>query len=492
MCCEQVVLKPLELADVQQFIRDTIGGSAEDALRLAEIMHSRTLGNSLYLTQLFHFLHDTELISFDYSIGRWVWDEQHIRAKAVTDGVLDLLNRRLSGLPSKTRHTLSVAACLGGTFDAETLASATGHSDIISDLSVCVRSDLIIALGNNDMVASAPQEPPEKLFRFLHDRIQQAAFDLVEDQSKKLFRLEIGRRLMSRLTPLEKSRPQIDVLNNLNYAWQLIDDREERKDVAQLNLIAGSKARATLAYNDALTYLSTGIKLLDKEAWAETNETAFELHVNALECEYLTGAFGRADELFTLLLDKAESNLARAKVYLTKILLDTSKARYEDAIHTGIRALRLFGIRYRRNPGLQHIALELLIAHVRMRGRRPRDLLHARTLTEPEGVAALKILVALFPTAYFLSPNLLMFSALKVVNYSLRRGISHLSATGFVLYGLVLAARLGKFQLGYEFGQFAVELAESGRDPAVTCKALVIFAEFIKYWRDSLDESFPS
>lgn len=390
-----VVLKPLELANVVQFVRDTIGGSAADTLRLGEILHSRTQGNPLYLTQLFHFLHDTELISFDYSTGRWVWDEQSIRAKAVTDNVLDLLHRRLSSLPSKTRHVLGVAACLGSTFDAETLASAIGQSDVISDLAVCIRSDLIIALGDGDAPVPASQGPPERRFRFLHDRIQQAAFNLVEDVAKKPFRLEIGRRLLSRLTPLEKDRPQIDVLNNLNYAWQLIGDREERKEVARLNLIAGSKARETLAYNDALTYLTTGIKLLDKDAWNETRETAFELHVSALECEYLTGAFARAEELFALLLDKADSRLARAKVYLTKILLDTSKARYEDAIQTGIRALRLFGIRYRRTPGLQHIVLELLTARIRMRGRRPRDLLHARMLTEPEGIAALKILVAL-------------------------------------------------------------------------------------------------
>ena len=270
------------------------------------------------------------------------------------------------------------------------------------------------------------------------------------------------------------------------------DPRPRRKEeVARLNLIAGAKARETLAYEDALGYLSTGIKLLDANAWKETHELAFELHANALECEYLVGAFARAEELFNLLLDKAESKLAQAKVYLTKILLDTSEERYEDAIQIGLRALRLFGISYRRDPGLPHLARELLIARLRMRGRRARDLLQAPTLTDAEKIAALKILVALFPTAYFLSPNLLMFSGLKVVNYSLRHGISHLSATGFVLYGLVLGAVLGKFRRGYEFGQFAVELGERGRDPAVMCKVLVIFAEFIKYWRDPLNESFP-
>ena len=49
-----------------------------------------------------------------------------------------------------------------------------------------------------------------------------------------------------------------------------------------------------------------------------------------------------------------------------------------------------------------------------------------------EKIAALRILVALFPTAYFLSPDLWMFTAFKIVNYSLRHGISPLSAVGFV------------------------------------------------------------
>ena len=486
-----VVLKPLKVTDVQQFVRDTIKGSEEESLRLAEIIHSRTLGNPLHLTQMLHFLHDRELISFDYSAGKWVWDEQQIRSQAITDDVLDLIHLRLSGLPAQTQRLLAVAACLGSTFDIATLASSLSHSDIVPELSACIRSDLIVALDDNDAALLGTQVARESRFRFLHDRIQQAAFNLVEDSAKKSFRLEIGRRLLARLTPLELSRPQIDILNNFNYARELITDRQECKTIAQLNLIAGSKARATLAYNDALTYLSTGISLLDEQAWLESPDTAFDLHVNALECEYLTGSFARAEALFLLLLEKATTRQAQAKIYLTKILLDTSEARYEQAIESGIQALRLFGIHYRRNPGLQHIGFELLTARIRMHGRRPQALLDAETLTDADGLAALKILVALFPTAYFLGPNLLMFSALKVVNYSLRHGISHLSASGFVLYGLVLAARLGKIKLGYEFGQLAVELAERAHDPAVTCKVLVIFSEFIKYWRDPLDQSLP-
>jgi predicted ATPase/class 3 adenylate cyclase len=505
---QRMILSELKLADTLQLICDTVGRSAVEVSPLVEVLHSRTQGNPLYLLQLLHFLYESELISFDYFAGRWRWDLDRIRTEAVTDDVLDLLRMRIAGLPAQTRHILSVAACLGSTFDVERLGRASAQADVISALAACTQSDLIISVDQGLAVGFTAQGSPKahleeveserapeirakRQFRFLHDRIQQAAFDLVPDESKKAFRLDIGRRLLSRLTSEEKAVPQIDVLNNFDYAWELITNRAEKEEVARLNLVAGSKARETLAYKDALGYLSTGIRLLDADAWKETHELAFELHANALECEYLSGDFARAEQLFALLLDRAETKLAQAKVYLTKILLDTNEERYEDAIQIGLRALRLFGISYRRKPSALHLASELLIAHVRMRGRSASDLLQAPTLTDAEKITVLKILVALFPTAYFLSPNLLMFTGLKVVNYALRHGISHLAASGFVLYGLVMGAVLRRFRSGYDFGRLAVELAERGNDPAVMCKVLVIFALFIKYWRDPLDESFP-
>jgi predicted ATPase/class 3 adenylate cyclase len=491
MSCQRLTLKALELPHVLEVVRDTLGMSPEEATALAEVLHSRTQGNPLYLVQLLHFLHDAHLIWFDYSAGRFKWDLQRIRAEAVTDSILDLLRMRIGHLTPKARHVLSTAACLGTTFEARRLACAAAQPDVSAELNECVFCDLIIAVDGDDAASSGGIGPPGKRFRFLHDRIQQAAFDLVPNDAHKAFRLEIGRRLLSLLTPEEKAVPQIDVLDNCNQAWQLIRSPREKEELARLNLVAGSKAREALAYNEALIYLSIGIRLLDANAWNEAHDLAFELHANAFECEYLSGAFAHAEDLFSLLIANATSKLALAKVYLTKILLDTSKERYDDAIEIGIRALDLFRIRCRRNPGVLHLSGELLVARFLMHDRSAQDLMSAPALTDPERIIVLKILVALFPTAYFLSPELLMFLGLKVVNYSLRHGISHLSATGFVLYGLVTGAVFGNFQRGYELGQFAVALAERGEDPAVICKVLTIFALFIKYWRDPLDESYP-
>ena len=116
--------------------------------------------------------------------------------------------------------------------------------------------------------------------------------------------------------------------------------------MARLNLVAGRRARQALAYQDALGYITVGVNLLGKRAWRTDYELAFELHSEALECEYLTANFARADKLFKTLIANARSKLDKARIYRTKILLDTSEERYEQAIAVGITALELLGVRY--------------------------------------------------------------------------------------------------------------------------------------------------
>jgi predicted ATPase/class 3 adenylate cyclase len=487
-------LNEIKEPDVLQLIRDTFNASSPEVRELSQVLHAKTGGNPLYLRQLLHFLCDEGLIAFEYHSGKWVWDLLRIREEGVTQDVLDLLKKRLLALHEDTRTVFAVAACVGSTFDLEKVSIAADRpaTEVLQSVMIGVDQGLIVPL-KDGLAAPGPDAPPthehKARFRFLHDRVQQAAFDCVPSDAKRDFRLLIGLRLMNSLSADEELIPQPDALSNLNYAWELIADEQQKQRAARLNLVAGRRARQSLACQDALGYISVGLRLLDDQAWQNARELVFELHSEALECEYLTGNFAHADQLFSVLVANARSKQEKARTYLTKILLDTSEARYEQAIEVGIEALRLFDVRYLRKPSRLHLFAELLLVRLRMRGRKPQDL-NDQSLNDAEKVAALRILVALFPTAYFLSPDLLMFTGLKVVNYSLRHGISPLSAGGFVLYGLGLSAALNDYERGYAFGRFALDLAEKGKDPSITCKVIVIFAQFIKFWRDPIDESF--
>src|SRR5262249_9119157 len=157
---------------------------------------------------------------------------------------------------------------------------------------------------------------------------------------------------------------------NLNAVWDLIAEGP-RVRVARLNLAAGRSARQGLAYQDALGYLSVGLSLLGKRGWQTDYELAFALHSEALECEYLTANFERAEQLFDALIANARSKLDKARIYRTKILLANSEERYEEVIKVGIAALRLFGIRYLRRPSKLDVLIQLLLVRLRLRGRTP-------------------------------------------------------------------------------------------------------------------------
>lgn len=469
--------------EILRIVKDTFGARDSESRQLAQVLYGRTEGNPFYVKQLLHFMSDERLIEFDYCDGIWRWDPTRIQQQGVTQDVVDLLNARLKSLTEQDRLTLATAACIGSQFNADKVAIATSYR---LD-AVMKRLDKAVQLG---LIANNTIESPQQ-FRFLHDRIQQAALNSVTDNEKKVFRFKIGKRLLDALKVDEANDPQPEILSNLNHAWDLIEEADKYR-VAHLNLIAGGKARQTLAYADALRYLEIGIALLRADAWHTDYSLAFELHSEAFECAYLVGDRNHADEFYAVLIRNAQSKLDKARTYITNIILKDNEESYEEALKVGIEALTLFGIRYSKHPSRGQLLVELMAVQLRMRGREPHDLMSTKELEDPEKIAALKILVTLFPTAYFLSPDLLMYTGLKVVNFSLRDGISPLSACGFVLYGLGLGAGMNNWGKGYKFARFALDLAEKHKDPQILCKVLVIFSEFIKFWwQDDIDDSFP-
>ena len=467
---ETVCLTELTEPDVLQLIEDTFSVRSAEALDLAQVLHRKTDGDPLFLNQFLHLLCDEGFIAFEYRSGKWAWDLAGIQQQAITQDVLELLNLRFAGLPKNVQTVLATAACIGVSFDANkvAIAAASPLSEVLQCMRTAVNEGLIIVL-----------EESAQRFRFIHDRVQQVSFDWMADQEKKAFRLHIGRRLLA-----ENEILAPEALSNLNYGWELIGDAEEQLNVARLNLVAGRRARQALAYQNALGYLSIGIALLGPEGWHRCYQVAFELHSEAFECEYLAGNIKGADKLFKVLIANANSKIDKAKTYRTKILLDASEERHASAIEAAIQALKLFNIHYVRKASWPPLLLELIMVRLRLRGRRSKDLANVAELVDAEKLAALRVLATLFPTTYVLSHRLFVFNALKIVNYSLRHGISPISAGGFAALGFVMRG-------GYDFGQFALALAERSKDPSILCPVLYGTTAMIKPWRDPIDEVFP-
>jgi predicted ATPase/class 3 adenylate cyclase len=464
---------------VHDLVSDLLDQTGPHVGELAALLHRKSGGNAFTLEQLLRHLRDAGLVRYDRGLGLWCWNMRDIWDSDPNDDVVELLRERIHTQSADMRDTLATAACLGAAFDADRLATARGVP-IAS-----VRGHLEQAQGLG-LVRPAP-EPRGALrgatHRFVHDRVQQAAFSLLDTAQLPRIRLEIGRRLLRALTEEEALAAPFEIVDNINAGAALLEPGDERLLGARLNLAAGRLSRAALAFQAALDYQNAGLALLDASAWKTHYRLAFDLHAEAFECEHQTLHAERADHHFRVLIDHAATALDRASVYHTKILLDISSERYAEAMRIGRQALAELGVRFPRHARRSHLLRELLKARILMLRRSPASLEALADMRDARLVAAARILLSLSPGAYFVNPNATMLMGLKIVTLSMRAGNSPSSAGGYVLYGLALSATLRDSVAGQAFGELAVALARRFDDITVRSRTLLIHAGFVAIWR---------
>ena len=280
----EINLSPLSHEDLARLLADTLGCAPNHAAPLARLVHEKTGGNPFFAIQFISTLVEEGLLRFDHEAARWRWELARLHAKGYTDNVVDLMVGKLNRLPFETRAALQQLACLGNVAEITMLSIVLGKpaEEVHLDLSDAVRLNLVGHL--------------DGAYRFVHDRVQEAAYSFMPERVRAEAHLLIGRLLVAH-TPAEKREEAIfEIVNQFNRGAALITRQEEREQLAELNLIAGRRAKASTAYASALTYLVAGATLLAEDSWEHRHELAFALDMNRAECEFLTGALPEAEQ----------------------------------------------------------------------------------------------------------------------------------------------------------------------------------------------------
>jgi serine/threonine protein kinase len=306
---EHIILRCLKLNSVTQLVRDTLGNETKKLQSLADLIFNKTGGNPFFLTQLLLTMHSEKLLAFNFTVGAWQWNLLEIEAAGIADySVVELVARNLQQLPEQTQQLLKLAACMGNRFNLDNLAIVTEKtaSETALDLWDGLQAGLILPMsdaykiplveeidsgrrGYGEGVASRPQHPIS--YRFLHDRVQQAAYSLIPDSQKKQTHLKIGFLLLNSTPPSEIAENIFDIVNQLNMGVEFLTNQEKRDELANFNLIAGKKAKSSAAYEAALKYFNAGLELLPDRAWQSHYDLIMELHAEALESSYINTEF---------------------------------------------------------------------------------------------------------------------------------------------------------------------------------------------------------
>src|SRR5262249_45693749 len=331
---EEIALAPLAPDDVTRMVADSLHCGEETAAPLALLIHEKTGGNPFFAIQFFMALTDEELLQFDHRPLSWTWDVARIRAKGFSENVIDLMAAKLGRLSRPAQTALGQFACLGNVAQIDTMALVhDGPEETLhADLWEALRAGLIIR-GNG-------------AYKFLHDRVHEAAYGLIPDSERAGAHLRIGRILLAKATPESLDDAIFDIAVHFNRGVALIEDPEEREQVIALNLRAGKRARNATAYAAARNYLTQAAQLLSPDAWTHRYPETFELYLLLSECEYLAGNFAAADALFDLILRMASSDIDGAKVHSLRMKLYQVAGRYDAALAVALDALRNFGVTF--------------------------------------------------------------------------------------------------------------------------------------------------
>ncbi|HNI91206.1 MAG TPA: serine/threonine-protein kinase PknK, partial [Leptospiraceae bacterium] len=493
---DSIYLKPLEEQHVNELLCDSLFTKPEDVKLLSELVFQKTGGNPFFITELLKQLTKDDSISFDYENGKWKWDIEKIRSTRISENVVELLIGRIQKLSEKTQHILKLASCIGNNFELATLSLINNAwpQDTKRDLSETIKEELIYPVGDNYRLVDSMgtdikdmrrnYETAKKIaYRFQHDRVQQASYELIGQEEKKSLRLKIGRILLKNEGWEENL---FDVVNHLNIGSDLITDESEKKNLIELNLQAGKKAKISTAYKPALEYLSQAHRILNQfsKPWEKYYELSIIVYKELGEVEYLNGNFENSEKLIGIILDHAKTDIEKGEAYNMLMIQYTVEGKFDKALPTVIKALKPLGLSLPSENFQDIIAEESKEVTKNLGNRKVPDLINEAKMQNPTMEMAVKLLMNTITTAYNIAIELFPVICLKMVNIFLKYG-NLPESYGYSAYGIMLASS-GEYRNAYSYSLLSLQISQKFESKAGIAKAANILANYANPWNHHL------
>ncbi|MBH8564497.1 AAA family ATPase [Nostoc sp. CENA67] len=500
-----IILRPLSIIHVQQILLDTFVETDNFAAlqELANLLFNKTQGNPFFFTQLLKTLHQENLLKFDFITGEWQWNIQDIQSTTTVDkSVVELIAENIQKLPDATQMVLILSACVGARFSLDVLAIVSEQSLLMTAeaLQPALQQGLILPLNNNYKVPLlfAVQElkalgfdDSKVMYRFLHDRVQQACYSLIVDQDKKKTHLKIGKLLLKNTPTTEIESNIFDIVNQLNMGIDTFTQQREKDELAKLNLKAGRKAKAAAAYEGAFKYFNIGLELLSSQSWQIQYDLTLALYESATEAAYLTTNFAMMEQWTDIVLQQAKTIVDKVKVYEVKIQTRIAQGKLIEAIKVGLKVLELLDIKLSETATFEDVPQALQETANYLHGKNISDFIKLPIMTDVSKLAAMRILSCITAPTFLAAPPLFSLTIFAQVKLSIQYGNSPFSPFAYASYGLILHAIVGDIEAGYEFGKLALSLVEQLNAYEMKARTFFSATVFIKHVKEHIVQTLP-
>ncbi len=488
----EIHLQSLGAAEVCQMIADALYTTTERVNPLAELVIEKTGGNPFFTEEFLRALYTDHMLSFNPEKGTWEWDLGRIRAENMTDNVVELMSSRIQKLSEQGRRLMQLASCIGLVFDLSTLAKVADLplSETANLLREAMSQGLVVPVGDGYRLVEL-EIPIENHdirieYKFTHDRIQQAAYDLIDKDARKIVRHRVGRNLLELHSDARREDYIFSIVNHLNSSIDLIAQDSERHDLMELNLSAARKAKISAAYQTALDYLQAAMLLEKPTDWEAHYPTLLAIYREAGEVSFLSRSYELMETYVDVVIARGRTLIEKIPAYETKVHAAVARNDMQEAIALGKNILSQLGVDLPENPGWLRIGASLLYTHFKVRNRSIESMLALPEMKDPLHLARMHFLYAMAQALFFFFPRQIPLITCQLVRNSLRYGNSSTSALAYSTYGMIMAAMLGDVKTGYRFGELGIRLYEKLNARDIEAATLVCFNMFIRPWKDHI------
>ena len=494
-----MTLAPLSVNHINQLVAESLSCTVEIARALSDLVYQKTRGNPFFTTQFLKGLYEDELIVFNSNLGYWECDLVKVREAALTDDVVEFMAGRLHKLPTETQKVLKLAACIGNQFDLDTLAIVceSPSEEVAANLWTVLREGLILPLSeaykffqgwekDNSIADSIAVG-----YRFLHDRVQQAAYSLIPEEQKQITHYRIGQRLLQQASPQTKEDQIFEIVNQLNYGTSLIAEQCEKDELAQLNLIACRKARAATAYQAGREYARIGLSLLGEKAWARQYEMTLAFYDLAVELAMLCGDIEAMECAIETIIKESRSALEKVNAYRTKIVSHISRNQLNEAIEIARYILQQLDLVLPETVKENDIQLAIAEIGKLIKEREIEDLLDLPNMSDGEKIAILEIVNSILPAVYISGSLLFPLLIALLVKLSIKYGNTSVSGGAYASYGLIACIKLEDINTGVKFSSLALQVTSKLDAKTVKPQVLNIVGSCTLHRKFHMRETLP-
>ncbi len=489
---KQIDVLPLEEDSIRLMMADGLQMSLEGVKELSELVHEKTRGNVFFVKQFLKNLNRQDYLRFDFKNFAWTWDVNKIHEMGSTGNVVELMAKEVKSIAPDVREVLKIASGIGNRFDLETLGVITEKSseELVDLLFEGVKRGFIQPIQHSNIFVEGQNDPKDFKYKFIHDKFQESFYNLFEEGESERISYKMGTLLLSKYSEEELNTKVFDVANYFNAGYNLVQNGN--KDVIQLYLNAGLRARNSAAYDNAYSYLKNAVTLLGNNSWNEDYEITLNLYSKISDVSFLQGNTEEMEKYVEIIFSNARSVVDKSEAYITKILAYNSKHRLREVVDIGVKAISELGIKLPKKPGLQHVLIELGRMKRVMIGKKVEGLIDLPEMTDKKIIAAHKIMMAIGSAAMFVEPGLLPILAIRGTYLSVKYGRTDNSDFNYTGYGMILCGALKSYDEGYKFGKLGLAVAEKFKSGSHKVKPTNLYYTSVAHFKDAYTNSIDN